>query len=62
MELPSFARKAIELLENSGYECYAVGGCVRDSLLQKECQRQGKIFLNQKGLRLLQVYDAEFLR
>lgn len=37
MDLPSYALTAIGLLENSGFECYAVGGCVRDSLLQKEC-------------------------
>ena len=36
MHLQEYAVSAIELLEQSGYECYAVGGCVRDSLLNKE--------------------------
>lgn len=31
--LPSGAARIIELLESNGYEAYAVGGCVRDSLL-----------------------------
>lgn len=31
--LPDNVRKIIEILEKNGYEGYAVGGCVRDSLL-----------------------------
>lgn len=31
--LPPWAAKAIELLEQAGYEAWFVGGCVRDSLL-----------------------------
>ena len=37
MDLPLFAQTAIELLEKEGFECFAVGGCVRDSLLNKAC-------------------------
>ncbi len=37
MDLPRYAHTAIDILESSGFECFAVGGCVRDSLLQKEC-------------------------
>ena len=33
MFLPEFVRQCMEQLENRGFECYAVGGCVRDSLL-----------------------------
>ncbi|MBQ8613726.1 MAG: hypothetical protein IJ416_05870, partial [Ruminiclostridium sp.] len=33
MELPLFAGRIIEQLNNSGFEAFAVGGCVRDSLL-----------------------------
>lgn len=33
IELPSNVKKIIETLENAGFEAYAVGGCVRDSLL-----------------------------
>ena len=31
--VPDYASLAIRLLENAGYEAYAVGGCVRDSIL-----------------------------
>ena len=33
MFLPEFVRQCIEKLEARGFACYAVGGCVRDSLL-----------------------------
>ena len=33
MLLPDFVRQCIEKLEKRGFACYAVGGCVRDSLL-----------------------------
>ena len=33
IELPETVRRAIERLESFGYEAYAVGGCVRDSIL-----------------------------
>lgn len=32
MVLPSYVKKAIDILEKSGFEAYAVGGCVRDML------------------------------
>ena len=35
MILSPSAEKAISALENCGFEAYAVGGCVRDSLLGK---------------------------
>lgn len=35
IDLPVNVRKIIELLYNNGYEAFAVGGCVRDSLLNK---------------------------
>ena len=34
--LPLHAQKAIATLEKSGFEAYAVGGCVRDFLLCRE--------------------------
>ena len=34
-ELSKAAEKAILMLEGAGFEAYAVGGCVRDSLLGK---------------------------
>ena len=32
MHLPGYAARAIERLEQAGFETWAVGGCVRDSL------------------------------
>ena len=36
MHLPIDVKNIIERLEQAGYEAYAVGGCVRDSLLNEE--------------------------
>ena len=36
MRLPNDVSTIIEVLEQAGYEAYAVGGCVRDSLLDEE--------------------------
>ena len=36
MRLPYDVNRIIEVLEQAGYEAYAVGGCVRDSLLDDE--------------------------
>ena len=36
MRLPSKAEKIFTQLESAGYECYLVGGCVRDMLMGKE--------------------------
>jgi tRNA nucleotidyltransferase (CCA-adding enzyme) len=36
IRLPENARFIIDRLQHNGYACYAVGGCVRDSLLGKE--------------------------
>ena len=33
MFLPEYVRQCMEALESRGFACYAVGGCVRDSLL-----------------------------
>ena len=35
MQLPNDAKMIINLFLQSGYEAYAVGGCVRDSLLKR---------------------------
>ena len=34
--MPSKVTQIIHTLQNAGYEAYAVGGCVRDSLLGRE--------------------------
>lgn len=36
IELPKHVKYIIETLEQNGYEAYAVGGCVRDSILGRE--------------------------
>ena len=36
MELPAAVENIIQTLEEHGHEAYAVGGCVRDSILGKE--------------------------
>ena len=36
MEIPHSAAAALDKLESAGFESYAVGGCVRDSLLGRE--------------------------
>ena len=33
--MPLAVRKIINRLEESGYEAYAVGGCIRDSVMKK---------------------------
>ena len=33
MQLPIYVENVIRRLNECGFECYAVGGCVRDSLL-----------------------------
>ena len=35
VKIPSYVKTAMELLEKAGFEAFAVGGCVRDSLLGK---------------------------
>ena len=36
IELPEDVANIIRKLENAGFEAYAVGGCIRDSLLKRE--------------------------
>ena len=36
IKLPNDVAKIIQILEEAGYEAYAVGGCVRDSILGRE--------------------------
>lgn len=36
LSIPEHVKQIIETLENAGFEAYAVGGCVRDSLLDRE--------------------------
>ena len=36
IELPENVKSIIEILDSNGYEAYAVGGCVRDSILGRK--------------------------
>ena len=36
IELPSKVRNILDVLDAHGYEAYVVGGCVRDSILQRK--------------------------
>lgn len=36
INLPSFVKTALDLLNNSGFDAYIVGGCLRDKFLNKE--------------------------
>lgn len=36
IDVPKNVKLIIKILENNGYEAYAVGGCVRDAILNKE--------------------------
>ena len=38
MHLPESVRRCVDALENAGYSCYAVGGCVRDACLGRSPQ------------------------
>ena len=35
IQVPEDVKYIIEKLNNAGYEAYAVGGCVRDSILER---------------------------
>ena len=35
MLIPEYVLNCLNTLENAGFPCYAVGGCVRDALLGK---------------------------
>jgi len=35
-ELPKQAKELMAKMKKAGFECYAVGGCVRDMMLGKE--------------------------
>lgn len=38
IQMPEAAKYIIETLTQNGYEAYIVGGCVRDSILNKQPQ------------------------
>ena len=35
INMPDDAKLIIRTLEDNGFECFAVGGCIRDSILEK---------------------------
>ena len=44
IRLPEKVNAIIETLQSHGYEAYAVGGCVRDSLLGQQTSIGGDIY------------------
>ncbi|MCD7740935.1 MAG: HD domain-containing protein [Ruminococcus sp.] len=36
IKIPEYAQKALRMLEAAGFECWCVGGCVRDSLRKRQ--------------------------
>ena len=38
IDMPTCVREIIEVLENAGFEAFAVGGCVRDAVLGQSLQ------------------------
>ena len=39
INIPGSVKLIIDVLENNGYEAFAVGGCVRDTILDRETSR-----------------------
>lgn len=61
MDLPKGADYIISILENSGYEAFAVGGCVRDFLLGKSCD-DIDITTSATPQQMKQVFDADKIK
>lgn len=61
MNLPSNAKRIIDLLISSGYSAYAVGGCVRDSVMGRQC---GDVDITTSALPLQieQVLESDGIR
>ena len=55
MRLPSDVKAILNRLNESGYEAYAVGGCVRDTLLGKE-PKDWDICTNAKPEETMKVF------
>lgn len=61
MTISKNAKKIISLLENAGYEAYAVGGCVRDFLMGRPCD-DIDITTSAKPNEVEQVLDENNIR
>lgn len=57
ISLPSNVKKALGILENSGYNCFVVGGCVRDAIIGKEINDYD-ICTNATPDEIIRVFDA----
>lgn len=57
MRLPNDVKLILNLLEEKGYEAYAVGGCVRDTLLGKE-PKDWDICTNAKPNEVMSVFGG----
>ena len=59
MKLPKEVLEIIEKLNSNGFEAYAVGGCVRDLILDKE-PKDWDITTNAKPEELLKIFPDSF--
>ena len=58
--LPEKVKFIIETLEEHGYEAYAVGGCVRDTMLHRRNRSRLKKYLPKKrSIPLIPGYSME---
>ena len=57
MRLPKDVKLILDLLEEKGYEAYAVGGCVRDTLLGKK-PKDWDICTNAKPNEVMSVFGG----
>jgi tRNA nucleotidyltransferase (CCA-adding enzyme) len=60
IELPKDVKFIIDILQKNGYEAYAVGGCVRDSILKKK-PKDWDITTNAKPEEVIILFDKVIL-
>lgn len=60
IELPKDVKFIIDTLQKNGYEAYAVGGCVRDSILKKK-PKDWDITTNAKPEEVINLFDKVIL-
>lgn len=59
IDLPEYVLKIIDILNSNGYEAYAVGGCVRDSLLNRS-PKDWDITTNADVNMIKELFDKTF--
>ena len=49
MQIPAHVEQIIHTLNSHGYEAFAVGGCVRDTLIGRKPRRLGYYYFRKAG-------------